>query len=131
MVDNYQEILMQVSLVCKAVDKVARQHNLPKVKFEVQGHTNCKDPAKRGNKYHMKLSRLRAKAVVNHLNKRGVRSSMLVPKAFGGTRPEVDWSSEDNQRVDFFIPEPTEAERKHARQKKFAGSKMLGRMFGM
>ena len=63
-----------------------------------------------------------------------VRKKMLRPVAYGGTEPVVPWSSADNQRVDFFIPEPSEEERKtafaHAKQKKLMGSKTLGRFFG-
>lgn len=56
--------------------------NNPKVKVEISGHTDARGP----DDYNMKLSRNRAKSVVNWLKKRGIPGKRITPKGYGETR---------------------------------------------
>ena len=69
------------------------------------GHTNCKQQSKRNDPTHLKLSKLRARAVCKALIARGVDKSMLVAKGYGATRPLVDreGGAAENQRVEFTV----------------------------
>merc|ERR1711937_832189 len=50
------DILSQVAKAVKAVHEMSSSHGIPPLLVLVEGHTNCRDPAKRSNSYHMRLS---------------------------------------------------------------------------
>jgi len=77
----------------------------PETRVEVAGHTDSKGiPAK-----NLKLSQDRASAVVKHLVGKGVATSRLEAKGYGGTAPVADNATEEgrdrNRRVEFTVLE--------------------------
>merc|ERR1739845_226599 len=103
-------VLAQVGKTLQVLHEVAKRRGLPLARFIVEGHTNCADPKKRDNKYHMKLSEDRANLIHKHLVKHhSLHPQMLTPKGFGGKRrihfeDHDDPSRRDvtlNQRVEF------------------------------
>lgn len=74
----------------------------PEITLSIEGHTDSRG----SNKYNRKLSTKRAKAVRDHLVKKGgISSTRLVSKGFGEERP-IDTNSTDegraaNRRVEF------------------------------
>jgi OOP family OmpA-OmpF porin len=77
----------------------------PKIKVEVQGHTDSVGSDAR----NLKLSQKRAESVRTYLVKQGVDSSRMVPKGYGETVPIADNRTKDgraeNRRVEFVITE--------------------------
>ena len=103
-------VLDQVAKTLRVLQEVAHRRGLPLARFHIEGHTNCADPKKRDNKYHMKLSTDRANVVHKHLLKHhSIHEDMLTPKGFGGVRRIHEEDHEDptmrdvkmNQRVEF------------------------------
>lgn len=128
------KILSQVAKTLRTLEEVANERGLPLAHFLVEGHTNCSDPKKRKNKYHMKLSTGRAKKIVSLLvKKKKCNRNMLTPKGFGGARRIYEEDHEDpnmrdvtlNQRVEFNLcnaEELTDGVRKTAEEKTTDGS---------
>ena len=87
-----------------ALDDVAdglKKH--PRLKVELQGHTDSKGP----DAYNLTLSQKRADAVRNYLLKDGVPSTQITAKGYGEGQPIADNSTEDgrakNRRVVMFV----------------------------
>ena len=72
---NAEVILIQVAKAIKEVHKLSLEHGIPPLIVSVEGHTNCKDPAKRSNPYHMGLSEQRAVACREYLETAGASAS--------------------------------------------------------
>lgn len=71
----------------------------PKLKFEIQGHTD----SVASDEHNFKLSQDRAKAVVDNLVSKGIENSRLTPKGYGESDPDYDNKTEEgrekNRRV--------------------------------
>jgi OmpA-OmpF porin, OOP family len=67
----------------------------PKIKIEVQGHTDDMGPAA----YNKNLSQQRAGSVVKYLISKGVPASSLVPKGYGMERPLVPNTNNANRAI--------------------------------
>jgi outer membrane protein OmpA-like peptidoglycan-associated protein len=92
--------------------KVIKDHPHIK-KLAVEGHTSSEG----SDKYNLKLSDKRAKAVVEYLVKKGeLPKAMFTAKGFGETKPIGDESTEEgkekNRRVEFNITEQDVTRRK-------------------
>jgi outer membrane protein OmpA-like peptidoglycan-associated protein len=76
----------------------------PNMVIEIYGHT---ESTKGYEKQQMTLSEKRVEAVTKFLNEKGISKDRVVGKAFGGTKPIADNSTEDgrkqNRRVEFKI----------------------------
>ena len=77
----------------------------PKIKVEVQGHTDSVG----NDAFNLKLSQSRAESVRTYLIKRGISSDRMVPKGYGENVPIADNRTEagrsQNRRVEFVITE--------------------------
>lgn len=75
----------------------------PSMMIQIDGHTDDYG----GYDYNMKLSRRRARAVVNYLISQGISEIRLIPRGFGKTRPvatnETDEGRQLNRRVEYTI----------------------------
>ncbi len=82
----------------------------PKVRIEISGHTD-KDPHPahpsyaRIAKQQLDLSAQRVETVYKYLIDRGIDSSRIEQKAYGGTKPLVKFNSSENRRVEMKILE--------------------------
>ena len=63
--------LDQVAKAIKAVHKLCLEHGTPPVFVSIEGHTNCKHPERRSNKYNMRLSEKRAAACRKYVESAG------------------------------------------------------------
>ncbi len=77
----------------------------PKIKVEVQGHTDSVG----NDAFNLKLSQRRAESVRNYLIKKGISSDRMTPKGYGENVPIADNRTKDgrdqNRRVEFVITE--------------------------
>jgi len=77
----------------------------PKIKVEVQGHTDSVG----NDNFNLKLSQKRAESVRNYLIKKGISSDRMVPKGYGENVPIADNRTKEgrdqNRRVEFVITE--------------------------
>ena len=77
----------------------------PKIKVEVQGHTDSVG----NDAFNLKLSQKRAESVRKYLVKQGVAADRMVPKGYGENVPIADNRTADgrsqNRRVEFIITE--------------------------
>ena len=77
----------------------------PKIKVEVQGHTDSVG----NDDFNLKLSQKRAESVRNYLIKKGISSDRMVPKGYGENVPIADNRTKEgrdqNRRVEFVITE--------------------------
>ncbi|MGE5184493.1 MAG: OmpA family protein [Acidobacteriota bacterium] len=77
----------------------------PKIKVEVQGHTDSIG----NDNYNLKLSQKRAESVKAYLVKQGVAADRMVPKGYGENVPIADNRTKEgrdqNRRVEFVITE--------------------------
>jgi OOP family OmpA-OmpF porin len=80
-------------------------------KISIEGHTDSDG----GDKYNMKLSDGRAKAVMAYFTEHGIDASRLTAKGFGETKPigdnKTDEGKEQNRRVEFMITEQEEVKK--------------------
>ena len=90
--------------------KLSLEHGIPPLIVSVEGHTNCKDPAKRSNPYHMGLSMERANKCREYLESAGVERKYLQSQGFGGTKPISERRPEANQRTEFNVLDNFEEE---------------------
>ena len=80
----------------------------PKVRIEIAGHTD-KDPHPvhpsyaRIAKQQLDLSKQRVETVYRYLTDRGIDPSRIEKKAYGGTKPLVNFNSAENRRVEMKI----------------------------
>jgi len=102
--------LIQVAKAIKEVHKLSSKHGIPPLIVSVEGHTNCKDPAKRSNAYHMRLSEERATACREYLEGAGVDPKYLQSKGFGGTVRISETKPTLNQRTEFNVVDNFEEE---------------------
>ena len=70
-----RHILDQVAKAIKILHKLSLDLGIPPLIVSVEGHTNCKDPAKRSNPYHMGLSMERANKCREYLESAGTSAS--------------------------------------------------------
>ncbi|RUA32649.1 MAG: hypothetical protein DSY76_00350, partial [Bacteroidetes bacterium] len=75
----------------------------PKLKLEISGHTD-----NTGSKsVNQRLSKARAKAVVNYLVKHGISADRLTYKGYGASQPVADNSTKEgrqkNRRTEFKV----------------------------
>lgn len=87
-----------------ALDQVFRfLENNPGMKLEISGHTDNTGSLR----INQRLSRDRAKAVVDYLTERGISESMLVYKGYADTQPvapnDTSEGRERNRRVEFKV----------------------------
>jgi outer membrane protein OmpA-like peptidoglycan-associated protein len=77
----------------------------PKIKVEVQGHTDSVGD----DNFNLKLSQKRAESVRNYLIKKGISSDRMDPKGYGENVPIADNRTKEgrdqNRRVEFVITE--------------------------
>jgi OOP family OmpA-OmpF porin len=77
----------------------------PKIKVEVQGHTDSVG----NDAFNLKLSQKRAESVRNYLIKKGISSDRMAPKGYGENVPIADNRTkagrDQNRRVEFVITE--------------------------
>jgi OOP family OmpA-OmpF porin len=77
----------------------------PKIKVEVQGHTDSVGD----DNYNLKLSQKRAESVKAYVVKQGVAADRMVPKGYGENVPIADNRTKEgrdqNRRVEFVITE--------------------------
>jgi OmpA-OmpF porin, OOP family len=77
----------------------------PKIKVEVQGHTDSQGD----DNFNLKLSQRRAESVRAYLGGKGVAGNRMVPKGYGENVPIADNRTADgrgqNRRVEFVITE--------------------------
>jgi outer membrane protein OmpA-like peptidoglycan-associated protein len=77
----------------------------PKIKVEVQGHTDSVGD----DNYNLKLSQSRAESVRNYLIKKGISSDRMAAKGYGENVPIADNRTKEgrdqNRRVEFVITE--------------------------
>ncbi len=75
----------------------------PRLKVELQGHTDSKGP----DAYNLTLSQKRADAVRNYLLQAGVPSTQMTAKGYGEGQPIADNTSDEgrakNRRVVMFV----------------------------
>ncbi len=75
----------------------------PKIKVEVQGHTDSQGD----DNFNLKLSQRRAEAVRTYLQGRGVAKDRMAPRGYGENVPLADNRTDDgraqNRRVEFII----------------------------
>ena len=82
----------------------------PKVRIEIAGHTD-RDPHPahpsyaRIAKQQLDLSSQRVNTVYRYLTDRGIDASRIEKKAYGGTKPLVNFNSGENRRVEMKILE--------------------------
>jgi outer membrane protein OmpA-like peptidoglycan-associated protein len=91
-----------LNILDKLVKLMERNRDL---KLEVQGHTDSMGP----REVNMKLSRQRARAVVEYMVKQGISPSRLDSKGFGPDKPVADNDTaggrKKNRRTEFLILE--------------------------
>lgn len=78
----------------------------PNVDVEIQGHVNS--PGKRNNKENQSLSDARAKAVVDFLIKKGIKSDRLTAVGYGNTqmiypKAKTEYEMQFNRRVEVLV----------------------------
>jgi outer membrane protein OmpA-like peptidoglycan-associated protein len=88
------------------LDEVAQAlKDHPKIKVEVQGHTDSVG----NDAFNLKLSQKRAESVRNYLIKKGISSDRMDPKGYGENVPIADNRTkagrDQNRRVEFVITE--------------------------
>jgi len=88
----------------EALDQVVRfLENNPDMKLEISGHTDNTGSLR----INQKLSRERAKSVVNYLVERGIPDTMLVYEGYADTEPvapnDTREGREKNRRVEFKV----------------------------
>jgi outer membrane protein OmpA-like peptidoglycan-associated protein len=86
------------------LDEVAQAlKDNPKIKVEVQGHTDSVGD----DNFNLKLSQKRAESVRNYLIKKGISSDRMEPKGYGENVPIADNRTKEgrdqNRRVEFVI----------------------------
>ena len=100
---NKAKIMPQSFAMLEEVGAALKDHS--KIKVRIEGHTDSKGR----DKYNLKLSDLRAKAVRDFMVNQGVTPDRMVAIGFGESRPIADNDTEEgrdmNRRVEFVILE--------------------------
>ena len=104
---NFEEGSTQLTYESKGVlDEVAdvmKKNHAAYKKILIDGHTNKIG----GDKYNLKLSLNRAKAVKSYLMKKGIPAKDLQARGFGLRKPKISYSEvnamEINRRVEFIV----------------------------
>ena len=73
--DDDKMVLSQVATAIREVHKLCMKDGTPPLIVGVEGHTNCKDPARRSNPFNMRLSAARAAACREYVESAGAPST--------------------------------------------------------
>ena len=84
MIGKYMDTLVEVAMVIKTINQCLLEEGGEELRFEVGGHTseNTQGP---GSAVQLNLSQKRAEAVVDVLEKEGVKESLLSATPFSVT----------------------------------------------
>lgn len=94
---------IQSQALPKLDDVVALLHANPKMRIEIQGHTDSSGTYR----HNLRLSRVRAQAVVQYLRRKGIAAERLTATGYGPNRPRGSNDTAEgrarNRRIEFRV----------------------------